>query len=123
MGFQCRQFYLKDDRCAMKVSTDSLLFGAWVRTQGVNSVADFGSGCGILALMLAQRTASLARIDAVEYEADAAQQAQENVTASPWPNKVRVWCADVLQFSPAHGHYDLVVMNPPYFAAHLASSN
>ncbi|RUO47492.1 tRNA1(Val) (adenine(37)-N6)-methyltransferase [Pseudidiomarina donghaiensis] len=123
MGFQCRQFYLKDDRCAMKVSTDSLLLGGWVRTAGVNYAADFGCGCGILALMLAQRTDANARIDAYEYDAAATQQATENVHNSPWPDKVSVQQTDVLTFADPSYRYDLVIMNPPYFAAHLSSAN
>lgn len=123
MGFQCRQFYLKDDRCAMKVSTDSLLLGGWVRTAGVNYAADFGCGCGILALMLAQRTHANARIDAYEYDAAAAQQATENVHKSPWPDKVSVQQTDVLTFADPSYQYDLLIMNPPYFAAHLSSAN
>lgn len=123
MGFQCRQFYLKDDRCAMKVSTDSLLFGGWVRTAGVNNAADFGCGCGILSLMLAQRTDANTHIDAYEYDAAAAQQATENVHNSPWPHKVRVQQTDVLSFPEPSYNYDLVIMNPPYFAAHLTSAN
>ncbi|MBR9907741.1 MAG: methyltransferase [Gammaproteobacteria bacterium] len=123
MGFQCRQFYLKDDRCAMKVSTDSLLLGGWVRTDGVSYAADFGCGCGILSLMLAQRTHDTAHIDAYEYDGAAAQQAIENVDNSPWPSKVMVQQADVLKFVEPSYCYDLVIMNPPYFAAHLNSAN
>lgn len=121
MGFQCRQFYLKDDRCAMKVSTDSLLFGSWVSIERVQRAADLGCGCGILAIMVAQRTGGLVHIDAVEYDLGAVEQAQANVAASPWPEKVSVQHADVLSWQGLPGYYDLVMMNPPYFEAHLNS--
>ncbi|WP_339878455.1 tRNA1(Val) (adenine(37)-N6)-methyltransferase [Pseudidiomarina gelatinasegens] len=122
MGFQCQQFYLKDDQCAMKVSTDSLLFGAWVDVTGSVRIADFGTGCGVLALMLAQRAEASASIDAIELDVAAAQQARDNVAASPWPEKITVYQGDVLAFATKQGDYDLVVMNPPYFPNHLPSS-
>ena len=121
MGFQCQQFYLKDDRCAMKVSTDSLLLGAWVELSAVARVADFGCGCGILALMIAQRTSANVTIYAIERDQQAAQQAADNVAASPWPEKVRVVHQDIRHSSAEL--FDLVISNPPYFSGSLASSD
>ncbi|SDB36835.1 tRNA1Val (adenine37-N6)-methyltransferase [Pseudidiomarina indica] len=123
MGFQCRRFYLKDDQCAMKVSTDSLLFGAWVSMGGAERLLDLGTGCGILALMLAQRSAAKVQIDAVELDTAAAQQAVENVLASPWPDKVQVHLGPVETIELPVACYDLIVMNPPYFAGHLVSAS
>ena len=121
MGFQCQQFYLKDDRCAMKVSTDSLLLGAWVDIGAAKRLADFGCGCGILALMLAQRSGADAEITAIERDQAAAAQAAENVAASPWPDKVQVQQQDIQRVKQPQ--FDLVISNPPYFAQSLASSN
>lgn len=131
MGFQCKQFYLKDDQCAMKVGTDSLLLGAWVSAdllQRAQRVLDIGTGCGVLALMLAQRTAQCktpVHIDAVELDAAAARQALANVKSAPWPERVRVIHGNVLnwaQWAPAQG-YDVLISNPPYFADALPSSS
>src|SRR5690606_37809987 len=120
MGFQCRQFYLKDDQCAMKVSTDSLLFGAWVEIAAAQRLLDLGTGCGILALMLAQRSILSAHIDAVELDARAAAQAQENVNASPWPKHVTVLQRHVAAFELPVTSYDVILMNPSCFAGHLS---
>lgn len=122
MGFQCRQFYLKDDQCAMKVSTDSLLFGAWVEVDRAQRILDMGTGCGILALMLAQRSAATAKIEAIELDAGAATQAQQNAVASPWPDKIMITQGDVTTAAYRENQYELIVMNPPYFANHLASA-
>ena len=121
MGFQCQQFYLKDDRCAMKVSTDSLLLGAWVAIDDCQYGADFGCGCGILALMLAQRGGPQLRIIAIERDPEATAQAAENVALSPWPEQVQVVHADISQY--ASPRFDLVISNPPYFPNALASPN
>ena len=120
MGFQCRQFYIKDDQCAMKVSTDSLLFGSYVPVVGVKRALDMGTGSGLLALMLAQR-APQAYIDGFDADAAAIAQARQNVLTSPWPQRIQLeqQCVSAWQ-SPQP--YDLIVCNPPYFANHLASA-
>lgn len=123
MGFQCRQFYLKDDQCAMKVSTDSLLFGAWVEVDMAQRILDMGTGCGILALMLAQRSKATAIIEAIELDTNAATQAQQNALASPWPDKIVITQGDVTTAAYRENQYELIVMNPPYFANHLASAS
>lgn len=123
MSFQCRQFYLKDDRCAMKVSTDSLLLGSWVAAEPTASrILDVGTGCGILALMMAQRTSEQAQIQAIEIDSKAFQQAQDNIAASPWPEKVQCAQADCFVWQPQKP-VDLIVCNPPYFTEQLASQH
>lgn len=137
MSFQCRQFYLKDDHCAMKVSTDSLLLGSWAVVHPHEATLDLGCGCGILALMMAQRGA--APVVALELDAAAAAQARTNVAASPWPQVVQVEQAEVVNWCVHHASYAAateqddasklpaqfahVIFNPPYFAAHLASDD
>ncbi|PLV49996.1 methyltransferase [Erwinia sp. E602] len=115
-GFTFKQFFIAHDRCAMKVGTDGVLLGAWAPVAGVQRVLDIGSGSGLIALMLAQRTAADVQIDAVELDPAAAGQAQENVAASPWPSRVSVHQADILSWAQQCAHrYSLIVSNPPYF--------
>ncbi|MGL5948269.1 MAG: tRNA1(Val) (adenine(37)-N6)-methyltransferase [Aeromonas sp.] len=112
-GFTFKQFHVAHDACAMKVGTDGILLGAWADVQGAARILDIGTGSGLIALMLAQRSAADCQIDAVELDAAAAAQAQSNVAASPWPHKVRVVHRAIQHFcAPA---YDLIVSNPPYF--------
>ena len=80
--FQFKQFTIEQDRCAMKVGTDGVLLGAWTDVSGVQSILDIGTGTGLIALMLAQR--SSAAIYGIEIDEDAAAQAVENVNNSPW---------------------------------------
>lgn len=97
----------------MKVGTDGVALGAWVPLEGARRILDIGTGTGLIALMLAQRTAADCHIDAVELDLAAAVQAAENVAASPWPQKIKVHgCA--IQDHVAEA-YDLVVSNPPFF--------
>lgn len=66
----------------MKVSTDGILLGAWADVKHCKNILDMGSGTGLLALMLAQRTEENCQIQAVELDPIAAKQAQENINNS-----------------------------------------
>ncbi|KAG6336012.1 hypothetical protein ID866_3077 [Astraeus odoratus] len=115
-GFTFKQFFVAHDRCAMKVGTDGILLGAWAPVAGVKRILDIGTGSGLVALMLAQRTEEHVTIDAVELDAQAAGQAGENVAESPWADRITVKCADVLAWAPEQtARYDLIVSNPPYY--------
>ncbi|WP_258241109.1 tRNA1(Val) (adenine(37)-N6)-methyltransferase [Pseudidiomarina homiensis] len=119
MGFQCQQFYIKDDQCAMKVSTDSLLLGSYVPVGGVKRVLDMGTGSGLLALMAAQR-APQAQVDGFDADAAAVAQAQDNAMHSPWPDRIHLSQCCVTSWQPEQ-RYDVVLCNPPYFTNHLSS--
>lgn len=123
-GFTFKQFFVAHDRCAMKVGTDGVLLGACAPVAGVRRVLDIGCGSGLIALMLAQRTPENVQIDAVELEASAAAQAQENVDASPWKARISVHPQDIVSWSEqCDKRYSLIVSNPPFFAPGMASSS
>ncbi len=115
-GFTFKQFFVAHDRCAMKVGTDGILLGAWSPVAGVTRILDIGAGSGLVALMLAQRTGDSVTIDAVELDADAAVQAQENVMESPWSARINVHSAEIQTWvKTCPLRYDLIVSNPPYY--------
>lgn len=102
----------------MKVGTDAMLLGAWTQPRA-GRILDLGTGTGILALMMAQRTPE-AQIDALEIEAMAAKQAQENVASSPWKERIQVAHQAVQNWLPGY-QYDLIICNPPYFSQALST--
>jgi tRNA1Val (adenine37-N6)-methyltransferase len=114
--FVFKEFQVNQNRCAMKIGTDSVLLGAW---SSINhhpfSVLDIGSGTGFLALMLAQpRKAEL--IDALEID-DAYEQCVENFENSPWSDHLFCYHASLQEFTEdIEEHYDLIISNPPYYA-------
>jgi tRNA1Val (adenine37-N6)-methyltransferase len=112
--FTFRQFTVWHDQCAMKVGTDGVLLGAWTCVQGADYILDAGTGSGLIAIMLAQR--SSARIEAVEIEYNAYRQAVENSAACPWNERIRVHHISCQHFANSPDIlFDLVVSNPPYF--------
>ena len=120
-GFTFKQFHVDHDRCAMKVGTDGILLGAWAPVANVHRVLDIGTGSGLIALMLAQRSRSDCVIDAVELDNNAVNQARDNVTASPWAARIKVIESAIQEYQAAP--YDLIVSNPPYFVAGQAFSD
>ena len=118
----------------MKVGTDGCLLGAWAQptanTQHTNpiTILDIGTGTGLIGLMMAQRFPE-AQITAVDIDADAVMQAQENVAASPFSRRITVVEQDITQQLSdiansqllIANHYDIIVSNPPYFIDALTS--
>lgn len=120
-GFQFKQFFIAHDRCAMRVSTDGILLGAIANVEQATQILDLGTGTGLVAIMLAQRTqVQQSKITAVEIETQAFEQACENIRDCPWAERIQIQQEDVLEskFSPC---MDLIVANPPYFEGSLTS--
>ena len=82
--FRFKQFTIQQEHAAMKVGTDGVLLGAWASVPGPGSrVLDVGTGTGLIALMIAQRTRDV-WVDALEIDPSSARQANENIQNSPW---------------------------------------
>lgn len=111
----------------MKVTTDACLFGAWiaeeVKSQNlkVKSGLDIGTGTGLLPLMVTQKNPEL-KIDAIEIDRDAAEQAKINVGSSPWKEQINIIQDDVKAFS-FEKEFDLIISNPPFYENELRSAN
>ena len=116
--FHFKQFSIKHNNSAHKVGTDAVIVGAWSSVENVNSVLDIGTGSGIIALMIAQRTNQSVIIDAVEIQQADADEAKANVKASAWSDRVFVHHISVDDFFPVH-KYDLIISNPPFFVNSL----
>ena len=119
--FQFQQFRIGQSQCAMKVSTDACLLGAAAGLTHATRLLDIGTGTGLLALMAAQRHATVS-IEAVELDAPAAAQAAANVAASPWAGRIRVHALSLAQFAgTAPAPFSHIICNPPFFRQSLRS--
>lgn len=113
--FKFKQFSIEQDQCPMKVGTDGVLLGAWVDVSNAEQILDIGAGTGLIAIMLAQRT-STAQIDAVEIDGHACSQANSNMKASPWSDRLNSVESSIQDFAKlSQKEYDLIVSNPPFF--------
>ena len=115
--FNFKQFSVHQDKTAMKVGTDGVLLGAWSPIDNnPNTILDIGTGTGLIALMLAQRT-SAEQIDALEIDEDAYEEAINNFENSPWRNRLFCFHAGLDEFfDDPEDEYDLIVCNPPFYS-------
>lgn len=106
---------LLQPRDGYRFTLDPLLLGDFSGAGKETAIADLGTGCGVLALVLAQM-AREARVVAFEHESAAAMLARENIRLNGLDQRVTVVHGDVLHVR----HHlpvstcDLVVSNPPY---------
>jgi tRNA1Val (adenine37-N6)-methyltransferase len=144
--FRFKRFAVDHGGCAMKVGTDGVLLGAWCRVEPSKdeAILDVGTGTGVIALQLAQRTEdpdtlSGPMIDAVETNPGACEAARRNFEASPWADRLVLHQIAAQKFVPAEAtvtateastgeaptagtkKYDHIVSNPPWFADSLIS--
>lgn len=112
--FRFRDFNIQHSASTMKVGQDAVLLGALTKIENAGKILDIGTGCGIIALMLAQR--SNADIDAIEIDENSATEAASNFQLSPWSDRlhaIHLSLADFVTISTQK--YDLIVSNPPFF--------
>lgn len=104
----------------MKVGTDGVLLGAWVNVKNASKILDIGTGTGLIALMLAQR--SNAFIEAIDIELGAVKDAAFNFNQSKWANRLAVYHASLQNFILDNTNkYNCIVCNPPFFSNALKS--
>lgn len=125
--FKFKEFSIHQDKTAMKIGTDAVLLGAWVFLENeIDSILDVGSGTGIIALMLAQRSFALT-IDAVEIDNDAYEQTVTNFENSNWGDRLYCYHSSFQNFADEIAEedetYDLIISNPPFYTDEFESIN
>jgi tRNA1Val (adenine37-N6)-methyltransferase len=124
--FAFKQFIVNQEKCAMKVCTDSCLFGAWLAEQlklmriTIRHALDIGAGTGLLSLMLAQETDG--NVTGIDIDPAAVEQARENVSASPFNERIEIVESRLQNFESSQP-FDLVFSNPPFFEGQLTSTD
>ena len=124
--FKFKEFEVRQSKAAMKVCTDSCLFGALLPDLGwpQGRVLDIGTGTGLLSLMYAQRFEG-ADIDALEIDEPAFEQARENFETSPWSERLNAILGDFKDFCAENlssvSKYGVIFSNPPFFEGDLKS--
>ena len=120
MSFRFKQFVVEDDQSSMRIGTDAVLLGAWVNPENRSEILDIGTGCGVIALMMAQK--STGAITAIDIDGDSVNQASLNFQNSSWNRRLKAFHCSFREFANHHPHkFDLVITNPPWFSNSLRS--
>lgn len=115
--FDFKKFTIFHDKCAMKVGTDGVLLGAWADSLSTaNNILDIGTGSGLIAIMIAQRTD--ADIWGVDIDNDAIEQAQENASLTDWRKRLHFIQSDIMSFH-TEKIFEVITCNPPFFTESL----
>lgn len=121
--FRFKQFTIQQAQSAMKVCTDSCLLGAVASPPLHGSILDIGTGTGLLALMLAQKS-DTATITAVEIDTGASQEAGTNFSESPWSNRLNILNTSFQDYvKSCKEGFDFIISNPPFFEDNLLTGN
>lgn len=128
--FRFKRFEADDTLCAMKIGTDAVLLGSWMEIcppgpQKAMKMLDIGCGCGIIAMMAAQRSEGILReIEGIDIDASAVEASAANFAASPWASCLSARTVSLEDFaaSAPEGSFNLLFSNPPYFDKSLASA-
>tara|TARA_R110000787_G_scaffold3540_6_gene13808 strand:+ start:1839 stop:2561 length:723 start_codon:yes stop_codon:yes gene_type:complete len=117
--FHFKEFTIHQDKTAMKVGTDGVLLGAWCSLETYpDTILDIGSGTGLVALMMAQRSDAMT-IDAVEINEEAYEQTVENFEQSDWGDRLFCYHSSFQDFAEEMNEeaeeYDLIISNPPFY--------
>ncbi len=112
--FRFKRFNVSHARSSMPIGVDGVLIGAWASSRG-GRVLDVGTGCGVIALMLAQRDGQ-AVIRGIDVDLPSVEEASMNFINSPWRERLSVDCVSFCDLDETET-YDLIVSNPPFYDA------
>lgn len=116
--FKFKQFSVWHHRSAMKVGVDGVLVGCWTDVGDAESILDVGTGCGLIALIMAQRQPE-AEITAIDIDLPSVEEASINVRNSQWGDRIGViyggFPEGLGSQNDTSRKFDLIISNPPYF--------
>ncbi len=118
--FNFKQFSISHAQ-SFKVGTDGVLLGCWADIEQAENILDIGTGSGLIALVIAQRSLPNCEITGIEKDLESFEEAQQNAKKSPWGNRVSIVNDSIqnLETEP----FDRIISNPPYFNNSTKSGN
>ncbi len=112
--FRLKQFSLFQRQDVFRITTDSILLGAWASFENPGNLLDVGTGTGIVALMLAQKH-PLAQVYGIDINPAAVRLSMENFSRSMWSDRLHAIEGDFTKYDFGGLRFDGIVTNPPFF--------
>lgn len=110
-SFHFKKFSCLHSQSSMKIGVDAVILGCWTNVNG-RKILDVGTGCGVIALICAQRNNS-AMIEAIDIDTASIDEASANFNNSPWSKRLKATLEDFTDYH--QNSIDLIISNPPYF--------
>jgi tRNA1Val (adenine37-N6)-methyltransferase len=118
--FKLKEFNISHSQSSMKVGTDAMILGSYASVIKPKSILDIGTGCGILALMMAQKYPT-ANITGIDIHSESIEEARSNFENSKF-NNLHTLHTSLQDFNNlSEIQYDLIISNPPFFQDDLKS--
>lgn len=116
--FRFKEFECSHSRSAMRIGVDGVLVGMWGNVSG-RVVVDAGCGCGVIAMIAAQRNTD-AQIYGIDIDNDSIEEAAENFAGCKWHDRLHAVQIDFQRFCDEHkDEVDAIISNPPFFNSGL----
>lgn len=117
--FRFKRFEVYHHRSSMKIGVDAVILGAWANVLNAHTILDVGCGCGVIALMSAQRN-QISTIEAIDTDKESIEEALGNFLVSPWSERIVAKQIDFNDYCSRHIEQniqpiDYIISNPPYF--------
>lgn len=122
---RCGDLLLAQPRNGYRFSVDALLLAHFAgRREEVTTIADLGTGCGVVGLMLCRRYPE-ARVTAFESNTGLACYASHNASHNRLDDRFRLLESDILLHKTVCpvSSFDLVVSNPPFRSARTGKTS
>lgn len=113
--FRFKQFSVSHAASSMHVGVDAVLLGAVADIPDSGRLLDVGTGCGVIALIAAQKSSEL-QIAGIDVDVPSVGEAAENFSRSQWSERLTASVEDFSLMTPEKsGLFDMIISNPPYF--------
>jgi tRNA1Val (adenine37-N6)-methyltransferase len=120
MAFHFLQFTVEDRQSTLRIGTDAMLLGSWANPGTSAKILDIGTGCGVLALMMAQKSEGV--IEAIDIDPASVIEAGSNFSNSRWASRMTAILDSAQSFAcKAQAGFGFIISNPPYFSNSLRS--
>lgn len=118
-SFHFQNFSIDHQLSAHKIGTDAILLGAWLPPGDYQHIFEFGSGCGVISFILAQRFPK-SQITGIEIDAPSWSESESNRLKQNFAQRLNFVKGDLLEAEFSQ-KFDLLISNPPYFIESLES--
>jgi tRNA1Val (adenine37-N6)-methyltransferase len=115
MVFRFKQFSVNHGSSSMRVGTDAVLLGAWAQVKENETILEIGTGCGIIALMMAQKS-RFSSITAIDIHTESVEEAKFNFKNSTWSERLLATKISLHELaSQSNNRFSHIICNPPFF--------